>query len=326
MNAKAGMSRRGPRLAAPIALAALGVVALSGCGVWGPGAATETSADDSYGGIKALDLRNTDGATRVTGGDVTEVRVERTHTYSGDNAPSEKITDGGGILRVDSGDCGKNWTFVGGGRCTTDYTITVPYGTKVTLRGDDGEITVADPRAAVDVKAKDGDVTLSGAAGDAKLHAKDGALTLDNVAATSIAATSSDGLIDITTTGRVGSLSADSEDGGIEVTTDQEVGSLKATTKDGDVSVTTKKGRVGSLSADSEDGDVDIAAGGAFGGLKATTKDGGVTVTTPVGGGPYTVNTDTRDGAVDVDVPRKKGANSTIDATTADGGITVRER
>ncbi|PSK92954.1 putative adhesin [Murinocardiopsis flavida] len=324
MDAKAGTAfGRGLRSAAPIALAALGVFALSGCGSAALGDATEKRADDSYGGITSLDLRNTDGETSVTGADVDEVRVERVHTYS-DKAPSEKITDHGGTLRVDSGDCGEEWTFVGG-RCTTDYTVTVPFGTKVTLRGDDGEITVADPRAAVDIKATDGDVTLSGAAGAVKLGAADGSLRLDGVTADSIAATTQDGSIDITAKDRLGSLAANAEDGDVTVTTGKEVGSLKAAAKDGDVSIATE-GRAGSLAADTHDGDVSVAAGGAFGALAATTKDGDITVDTPVGGGPYAVKTDTGDGPVEVDVPRKKGADATIDASTSDGAITVRER
>ncbi|TDQ51410.1 DUF4097 family beta strand repeat-containing protein [Actinorugispora endophytica] len=297
-----------------------GVAALTGCGLAVDVSAgvTEEGATDTYTGVDALELSSRDGAVTITGGDVSEVTVERVLRYTGDTPPGETVTEDGGTLGVVAEGCGD-----GGGLglvwCDIDYTVTVPVGTAVSVDSADGSVTVDGTGASLDARTRDGEVVIRGAAGRVDAYTADGSVTLSGVEAGAVTAETSDGGVEVTDT-VADTLSVTTRDGRVDLS-GAEAGSIAAETSDGGIEVT---GAVfDTLTARSNDGALAVTATAAFDSIDASTNDGPVEVRTPADSGPYAVETSTGDGRVTVDVPESDEAESAITLTTRDGSIDV---
>ncbi|GLU49357.1 DUF4097 family beta strand repeat-containing protein [Nocardiopsis ansamitocini] len=273
---------------AAVGLAAGCALILTGCGfrVSLDTALAEEERSDAYSGATALELRNRDGATTVVGADVEEITLERVLRYTGDTPPEERVAEEGPTLAVTAGGCGGSVVTVGINQCAIDYTVTVPSGTAVTVDSGDGPVTVEN----------------AGEGAAVVIEAGDGAIAVSGSAAR-VEATTTDGAVTLTDI-TAETVVARALDGSVEVSTTGEVETLDASTGDGSITIT---------------------AGSGFDALTAKAGDGSITVLTPSGGGPYTLSTSTVDGRVRVDVPESDDAPSTIDLTTIDGSIEVRE-
>ena len=112
------------RTSVAIAITALAVSALGGCGLLRP---TERFSDESTVGeeIRTIQLVDSSGSVTVRGvDDASEVTVERTVSYRGDREVDETHRVVGDTLELRG--CGR--------RCSVDYTIEVPPGSTCAVR------------------------------------------------------------------------------------------------------------------------------------------------------------------------------------------------
>ncbi|MGW3228037.1 DUF4097 family beta strand repeat-containing protein [Kitasatospora sp. NPDC001095] len=136
--------------------------------------------------------------TRPAGGSTT--KVTETVRYRS-TKPTTTRTRNGGTLTLSAGGCGS--VLGANATCSVDYTVEVPKGAKVNLRGSAG------------------DVTLTGTTGGGELHSEAGDIKADGVS---------------------GALTASTDGGDIDLTFAAAPGNVKATSSAGDVTLRVPNG------------------------------------------------------------------------------------
>lgn len=135
---------------------------------------TSTAAIDES--VRAVEVAIDSGDVRVDvvgQGEKTELHKKLTKSL---RSPDEKIEQDGDTLRITT-TCGE-----GMGKCGSDYSLTVPAGTRVKIATRLGDVSVAGVRASVEAQTRIGDVRVEHVMGDRIVaSSKTGAVTLEDV-------------------------------------------------------------------------------------------------------------------------------------------------
>lgn len=176
-------------------------------------------------------------------------------------------------------------------RCSGELDVTVPAGTEVVIRTEDG------------------DVVASGLAGDLSLYTSNGDVETTDLGG-ELTARSSNGDIDVT-------------DSGADVDASSSNGEISLVGVDGSVTANTSNGRItvdsvtGGASATSSNGSLEISAVG--GDVHGVTSNGRVTVVSD--GEPVALTMGTSNGDEIVEGPTDPGAERTVEIRSSNGDV-----
>lgn len=135
---------------------------------------TDTAAIDES--VRTVEVAIDSGDVRIDvagQGEKTELHKKLTKSL---RSPDEKIEQDGDTLRITT-TCGE-----GMGKCGSDYSLTVPAGTRVEVGTRLGDVSVAGVRASVEARTRIGDVRVEHVIGDRIVaSSKTGAVTLRDV-------------------------------------------------------------------------------------------------------------------------------------------------
>jgi ferric-dicitrate binding protein FerR (iron transport regulator) len=227
--------RRRRRGVAWLAIAALGAGGIATAANAGSMFRSESVRGSVTGDVRALIVTTSSGDVDVRAdGEAGVVQVER--RFSG--GPAERLP------AVDAGSLELgNACRQGGAGCDTDYTVTVPIGTAVTVRTAAGDVEVRGQTGAVSVKTTSGDVTgnsLSAASAD--ITTTSGEVELDTRSASSqLKVDTTSGDVDVTVPQdvpyrvRLESTSGDYDQGILDVPSSPRL--LSVTTTSGDITL-----------------------------------------------------------------------------------------
>jgi hypothetical protein len=148
----------------------------------------------------------------------------------------------------------------------------------VSVRSQDGHVTLADLRGDVDAQSDDGYIEANNVRGDAlSVHSSDGHLTLRDVAVRRLEAHTNDGRVNVERLSQLANGTISSDDGSIEL--DLASGAnltLNASTGDGSISVNGSRVESG----DSDSVQHTISLGDGTGALRVSTSDGSIHIIT----------------------------------------------
>lgn len=264
-----------------------------------------------------LVLSHGDGEVRISpwDGDVLEVRVAYHADYSEGGLAVTAERDftvdferSGREVRVTGRETGGDGLRIGWSSMNVSrhlYTVRAPAWLELELRGDDGDVRIADWTGRTSVRLEDGDLTVERFTGALEVVLEDGDLTLRD--------------------GRLQGSRLELEDG--DVLLQGVAGELRLTTADGDV-VARSLSPTGAF-VQSRDGDVDLGVLPTEAlDLEVRTADGGVRVELEAGVSAR-FRVESRDGAVRVDLPEALDLEETDRAVggslgSGDGRILVR--
>jgi len=233
--------------------------------------ATTISESASYDAAPVVEIVADGHVTVTTGGD--RVEVDRTaSTVLG--AVHYGVDESARRLHV-SHRC--DWWRPG--FCSASLDVTVPDGTSVVVRAQDGFVTATALRGPLDVHLRDGGADVSDIDGDVTARASDGRIDVDGVR---------------------GSVDASSADGAITVS--DVSGDVVTRSSDGLTEISRARG---DIDARASDGDVTVYGTGKPVALEITTADGGQTIEGPVDpSSSIQVRIDTVDGHAEYLRPR----------------------
>ncbi|MEU8679901.1 DUF4097 family beta strand repeat-containing protein [Streptomyces sp. NPDC048611] len=178
--------RQRVRFTGILALAAIGTVALSSCGLL----AGKTFQDDATVSRKITSVRLDSGSGGLTvrgGKGGSTVAVHRAVSYHGARPEGAGHRVEGGVL-VLSG-CGRN--------CSVDYTLDLPAGIPVSGRTSSGSVELSKV-GPVKVTTSSGDIRLDGVTGTVDARTSNGRITGHGLSGARITAETSNGAIDLT--------------------------------------------------------------------------------------------------------------------------------
>ena len=251
------------------------------------------SATQTFSGeVTRVDISVTDGPVAVQGGALGPVRVFTTASSSSTVLPTDIEHLRKGTLTLRS-TCPGTWA----GICTRGYVVHVP------------------DHVAVSVTDRTGPVEVIGTGGDVTVDAGDGPVRLQQVGA--VKATSGTG--SITVIQATGSVSLTAANGPITVA--GVAGAFTADAATGSVTATGLSSPTTAVSAD--DGDVILRYDSVPTRVVASSGTGAVNVAVPPGSGPYDVQTTAVTGRTVSAVPSDPAADDVIQATSANGDVTV---
>jgi Putative adhesin len=272
------------KAAALYAAGVLAAVALTGCGL----AYKELSDDRTEAaGITEVRLEGGSGKLTVRRGESKDIQIHRKVRYAGDKPGATDHRDGSAL--VVNTKCG--------GRCTVDYTITVPAGVDVGGHNGSGDVDLTDVGAvALDVGS--GNVTVHGAASDVEVRTGSGDIKLLDVKGT---VTANAGSGNITLTRIAGEVIVATSSGDVAAT---ELNGSKATARTRSGNVTLDLGKPQPVKAETSSGDI-----------RLKVPDGSYQVTTKVSSGDTAVH-----------IPTDPAGTNLLDLHTGSGNITVDKR
>lgn len=221
-------------------VAALGVVALAGCGVnveLGDDTSSRTETERiPVAGLTILEVETDNGEVVVgsAGSSGDEVVVEALIRES-DRGDAEVTIETDGDRLVVRGACDDGWF----DHCRIGFEITVPAGLDVVVRTDNGHIDVADVEGRVEVRTDNGHIDLAGIDGGVLARSDNGAIDGRDLGADEVSAHTDNGGVDL----RFRTAPTD-----VDVITDN--GSIEVVLPD--------DGEPYDVEADSDHGDVDV--------------------------------------------------------------------
>ena len=163
------------------------------------------------GDIEVLDVGNgTGGSVRVVGTDSDRVRVTARISHGWRETTNRTgVREGRLVLR---GSC----PVVLSSHCSVGYTIEVPSGLDVRVRGD-GRLTVTDIDGAVDAQTDNGAVEVERLGSDAVLRSDNGRVTAVGLASPRVDASSDNGRVELSFDEAPQAVTARSDNGDVEV-------------------------------------------------------------------------------------------------------------
>ena len=209
--------RRGGRIlliGASIGLILAGVLAAMGVGSWGfrGGNTVRTS----YDGVQELRVTAGAGDVTVLAGTGPDVDVALTSRRS--FREPEISADQNGVVLVLRGDCPQVFGLFSVGRCSTDYEITAPAGTRVVLESSAGSLSATGMRADASLRSQAGDVEVADHRGDLTLETSAGEVVANDVEASRIDARSQAGDVLILTRTAPDQITAQTRAGDVDIT------------------------------------------------------------------------------------------------------------
>jgi len=215
------------------------------------------------------------------------------------------------------------------------YTIEAPSYVTLEIRGDDGDISIEDWRAAIDCSSDDGDVLLDGFTGrTASFSFDDGDVTVKR-AEGSLEFSGDDGDVSLSECGHV-TVSIALDDGDVSAT--ECGGDVAVSLDDGDVTLDLIE--TATTSVDADDGDLKLSIqSGEVERVDLSSDDGNVVVSMPEGGSySYSISMD--DGGLKLDLPGQqkydrdehsvrgevRGGGAHLSIYTDDGDVVVTGR
>jgi len=151
---------------------AVAALTLSGCGALDRSKHDEQSYEVA-GTITTLMVNGKSGRVTVRAGDGPVTVVER-YEYTRDKPRTSHRTEGSTLVIEDAGCPGSRLAR----RCGTDFTITVPAATAVTIDTDAGDVRLQGITAALDVRLDAGSITGTDLTGPAVVHSDTGEIEL----------------------------------------------------------------------------------------------------------------------------------------------------
>lgn len=210
--------------------------------------ATTVSESVTYDAAPVVEIVADGHVTVTTGGD--RVEVERTARTV--LAAAHYRTDVSGDRLLVSYRC--DWWRPG--FCSASLDVTVPDGTSVLVRANDGAVTATSLRGPLDVRVSDGETDVSDIVGDVAVRTADGRTSVSDVR---------------------GSVSVSSADG--EITVSDVSGAVTTRSSDGRTEISRSRS---DIDAQASDGSVTVYGTGEPVALDISTADGGQTIEGPV--------------------------------------------
>lgn len=210
--------------------------------------ATTVSESATYDAAPVVEIVADGHVTVTTGGD--RVEVERTARTV--LAAAHYRTDVSGDRLLVSYRC--DWWRPG--FCSASLDVTVPDGTSVLVRANDGAVTASALRGPLDVRVSDGETDVSDIVGDVAVRTADGRTSVSDVR---------------------GSVSVSSADG--EITVSDVSGVVTTRSSDGRTEISRSRS---DIDAQASDGSVTVYGTGEPVALDISTADGGQTIEGPV--------------------------------------------
>lgn len=263
-------------------------------------------------GRVVLDLR-ANGEVHVDTHDRDEIVVtERVVTRLREVDVTQRVIDGT-ELRIASSACG--WRLFGFfDRCSASFELTVPASTVVVGSVRHGDVMLAGPMGAVDLRTGHGRTEAVGIAGDVRLRSGHGDAFARDVAGDVVLDTGH-GSVDVTAV--EGNVTLESGHGDVRV--ERIGGTLDVDTGHGLIEVVDVGGDT--IAVRSGHGDVFLAPHSSPATIAVRTGHGGLHVLLPPDAPPYAVTTSGRD--TSVTVATDPGAPHTLDARTGHGPVTI---
>lgn len=200
-----------------IAIAALGWGTFNVVGLLAHGEYTTTwefSADD----VRAVDIRSDNGSMTVIAApvDVVEVTADVSDGLAATDVSAEIVS---GVLELRGG-CpvaALVW-------CDVGFTVSVPADRPITIDATDGSVVVRDTTARVDVDNDNGSIEVDGVTGEVRASNDNGSFIGRNLGSDILAASTSNGTIELVFSDPPTTVSGRTSNGRIEVTVpDEEV-------------------------------------------------------------------------------------------------------
>lgn len=235
-----------------VALAGLGILALTGCGVRLDAKEVRATRTFPFTGAQ-LKITSSLGGLRVLPGTGGGIEVERWTRGKAADEPAWSLRDG--VLRL-SADC----TMVFGD-CGARYHVKVPPGTSLAIDSPDGVI-LNDLTQDVDVSS-DGRIQVRNASGRLRLLSDDGSIEGEGLRSPSVRGRTGSGLISLTFVTPPTTLDLKSKEGGVTATVPK--GAYRVTVKSTTGRVSSDVANTGSstrtILARSTNGNVHVLAG-----------------------------------------------------------------
>lgn len=248
-----------------------------------------TTTHRSYDAVDTVELV-ADGDVTVSAADG-DIEVDAI-AHSGLREPTYSADASANRLEI-THRCG--WSFALP-RCSGELDVTLPAGTEVVIRTENG------------------DIVASGLAGDVSLDTSNGQVEATDISGP-LSASSSNGDIDVTTSGA--DVEASTSNGEIDVVDVD--GTVTADTSNGDITI---RSVTGDASATSSNGSVEISAAG--GDVYAVTSNGRVTV---IGDGePVALTIQTSNGDETIEGPTDPDAERTVEIRSSNGDVAYLDR
>lgn len=174
------------RISVAIAVTAVTVGALGGCGLIGPAErfSDETTVREE---ISTIQLVDSSGSVTVRGDDdASEVTIERTVSYRGDREVDETHRIDGDTLELRG--CGR--------RCSVDYTVELPAGVDVRGSTSNGSIELS-AVGEVDVLTSNGRIELEEVAGSVDAETSNGRIIGRDLNGDGVRVSTSNGAIEL---------------------------------------------------------------------------------------------------------------------------------
>jgi hypothetical protein len=150
----------------------------------------EASKDFAFNG-DTLQIDTDGGAVHLVPGTAGNLHVDRRVTESIRGADPVWSLDGN-KLRLDT-NCPQFMTFT----CDGHYTVTVPLGVPITVRGDDGSISVDNLHQPLDLRSDNGSIRVRDSSGNLKLQSDNGSISVDRTVADRVELSSDNGSLKV---------------------------------------------------------------------------------------------------------------------------------
>jgi hypothetical protein len=244
-------------------LGAILLVAAAGLAFWqfGDRDSDESHSIDEHISSVQLAGNNSDVTIKVSDDDKTTVQEKRRY-WLWKHGDAYKVDNG--VLKLDA-DCG--W------RCSADFVVTVPRGTKVTGENGSGDLSISGV-GGVDAKSRSGKIELHDINGDVKLDLTSGDVEVSSLTGKlQVKANSGD----IEASGLNGPVDVQTSSGDIKLRL-TEANDVRAKGTSGDIQVAEPSGSY-KVNTDTRSGDVDNSLGNDSNGshsIDATTVSGDI--------------------------------------------------